>query len=245
MNQPNFTFTCNCGRGFQQESGFTRHQKSCVKGKKCLFSALNKAKDLLGSVKRARTCLGNQGGSSHHISPTTRSTSVVLDLVARDDASSRMDTISIPATAALTEEVTASASLITDSQEDLYLPLAQCRTRRNNCPNQPYQSIFKLSSSSPPHTQPSEALLPFRTPRNIFGLLHKFFSPKPPSHDPEEVVTLEDVSAIPCSRRERPMDDALDEASPYYPYPNKSSLELGDWYWNRRGTEVAAELQLT
>jgi hypothetical protein len=23
-----------------------------------------------------------------------------------------------------------------------------------------------------------------------------------------------------------------DEASLYYPYPNRSSLELGNWYWN-------------
>lgn len=252
MNQPNFAFTCNCGRGFQQESAFTRHQKSCVKGKKRLFSALNKAKDLLGSVKRARTRLGDQGGSSHRTSPTTRSTSPVLDLVTRDDASSRMDAISIPATAALAEEVTASASLITDSQEDLDLPLAQRRTRRNDVqlprryrqfddilpqplPSVPTSHINQSSNSPPhppPHTQPSEALLPFRTPRNIFGLLRQFFSAKQPSHDPEEVVTLEDVSTIRCSRRERPTDDALDEASPYYPYPNKSSLELGDWYWN-------------
>lgn len=250
MNQSNFIFTCNCGRGFQQESAFTRHQKSCVKGKKRLFSALNKAKDLLGSVKRARTRLGDQGGSSHHISPTTRSTSPVLDLVNGDDASSRMDATSIPATATITEEI--AASLITDGQQDLDLPLAQRRTRRNDVqlprryrqfddilpqplPTVPTSHINQSLNSPPhppPHTQPSEALPPFRTPRNIFGLLRQFFSPKPPSHDPEEVVTLEDISAIPCNRRERPMDDALDEATPYYPYPNKSSLELGHWYWN-------------
>ncbi|KAG2145928.1 hypothetical protein DEU56DRAFT_933692 [Suillus clintonianus] len=48
----------------------------------------------------------------------------------------------------------------------------------------------------------------------------------------EEVITLEDISTI--SRPEKPLPTAspADEASPYYPYSNWSSLELGNWYWN-------------
>lgn len=57
-------FTCTCGWGFQQESAFSRHQKTCIKGKKRLFSALSKAKDLLGSVKRARLCISEHARPS-------------------------------------------------------------------------------------------------------------------------------------------------------------------------------------
>ncbi|KAG2336642.1 hypothetical protein BDR05DRAFT_978733 [Suillus weaverae] len=233
MNQdipPNFV--CNCGQGFQQESAFTRHQKSCTKGKKCLFSALNKAKDLLGSFKRARTCLDDQGSSSHPISADTGPTCLALDLL----------------------EITASAPLSASGQD---LSLAQRRTRCNDIqlprhyrqfedilpqplPSVPTNHINQSSDSPPPHhTQSLEPLPPFHTPRNFFGLLRQFSSPNPPSHDPEE-VTLEDISAISGSGRERPLfskvipeDGIVDAASPYYPYPNRSSLELDNWYWNR------------
>jgi hypothetical protein len=62
--------------------------------------------------------------------------------------------------------------------------------------------------------------------------VRQFFSSHPPSHDPEEAITLEDISAIP--RPERALSAAIttDEVSPYYPYSNRSSLELGNWYWN-------------
>ncbi|KAG2746626.1 hypothetical protein P692DRAFT_20675989, partial [Suillus brevipes Sb2] len=45
-------FKCTCTREFTQESAFTKHQRSCTKGKKRLITALSKAKGLLGSVKR-------------------------------------------------------------------------------------------------------------------------------------------------------------------------------------------------
>ncbi|KAG2747868.1 hypothetical protein P692DRAFT_20735936, partial [Suillus brevipes Sb2] len=41
-------FRCTCMCEFTQENAYTKHQHSCMKGKKCLFSALSKAKVLLG-----------------------------------------------------------------------------------------------------------------------------------------------------------------------------------------------------
>jgi len=67
----------------------------------------------------------------------------------------------------------------------------------------------------------------FTTPRNLFGLSRKYFAESPPSHDPEEDVSLEDLSDIP--------EPVLpDDSSPhqFYPYPNISSFMLGDWFWN-------------
>jgi hypothetical protein len=48
------SFKCTCTREFIQDSAYTKHLRSCTKGKKRLFSALSKAKDLLGSIKRPR-----------------------------------------------------------------------------------------------------------------------------------------------------------------------------------------------
>ncbi|KIK46533.1 hypothetical protein CY34DRAFT_62856, partial [Suillus luteus UH-Slu-Lm8-n1] len=78
--------------------------------------------------------------------------------------------------------------------------------------------------------QPSSRAPPFRTARNVFGLVRQFFTSTPPSHDPEEVVTLLDISSVPvASPAEIPAK--LSDMS-FHPYPNRSSFELGHWYWN-------------
>jgi hypothetical protein len=76
----------------------------------------------------------------------------------------------------------------------------------------------------------------FRTPSNIFGLVRQYFSSKLPSHDPEEYVTIADLSFIRASHQandEPPSPVASNSDSQYFPYPNCSSFELGDWYWNQ------------
>ncbi|KAG1770606.1 hypothetical protein EV702DRAFT_977935, partial [Suillus placidus] len=71
----------------------------------------------------------------------------------------------------------------------------------------------------------------FRTPPNIFGLVCQYFSATPPSHDPEEYVTTTDLSFIPMA----PQEDLpiLSSDTLYHPYPNRSSFQLSDWYWNQ------------
>ncbi|KAG2105837.1 uncharacterized protein F5147DRAFT_775150 [Suillus discolor] len=63
-------FKCTCTRGFTQESAYTRHQRSCVKGKKHLFSALSKAKDFLGAAKQLQLDAKNAPASM--VSPNTQ-----------------------------------------------------------------------------------------------------------------------------------------------------------------------------
>ena len=63
----------------------------------------------------------------------------------------------------------------------------------------------------------------FRTPRNVFGLSRRYESANPPSYDPEEHVSLQDLSNIPgCAE--------ANEA--YYPFPNQSAFRLAEWHWN-------------
>lgn len=62
----------------------------------------------------------------------------------------------------------------------------------------------------------------FRTPRNAFGLSRCYESADPPSYDPEEHVSLQDLSNIPvCAEA----DDT------YYPFPNQSAFRLAEWHW--------------
>jgi hypothetical protein len=68
-----------------------------------------------------------------------------------------------------------------------------------------------------------------RTPKNIFGLLRQYFSNQRPATDPEELVTLPDLSP---SAHFDSTSTSPNFASPFYPFPNESSFRLGHWYWN-------------
>jgi hypothetical protein len=63
------------------------------------------------------------------------------------------------------------------------------------------------------------------TPPNIFGLFRRYNTIEKQSHDPEEHVALQDLSNIPVE------NDALDP-NPFYPFPNRSAFDLGEWHWN-------------
>jgi hypothetical protein len=66
----------------------------------------------------------------------------------------------------------------------------------------------------------------FTTQRNKFGLFRRYSSNSPPSHDPDGNTTPEDLSDMPDSAQSAVSHDT------FYPYPNRSSFQLGDWYWN-------------
>jgi hypothetical protein len=73
---------------------------------------------------------------------------------------------------------------------------------------------------------------PFCTARNVFRLICQFFSSTPPSHNPEEAVTLKDISYVPAVASAELDVLAKTRNVLFYPYPNQTSFELGHWYWN-------------
>ncbi|KAG0695161.1 hypothetical protein DFH29DRAFT_1005684 [Suillus ampliporus] len=133
--------------------------------------------------------------------------------------------------------------------------LAQCRTRRVDIRMPLHYRQYEDVLPQPPPSVPSSAAqlrefiqpsnltdvptttspllqsTPFRTARNVFGLVHQFFSSTPPSHDPEEAATLLDISSIPTVAP-ADLDSLTEPHNPFYPYPNHSSFKLGHWYWN-------------
>jgi Plavaka transposase len=64
----------------------------------------------------------------------------------------------------------------------------------------------------------------FRTPGNIFGLSRQYEGTSP-SYDPEEHISLQDLSNIHVPAK-------VSESEGFYPYPNPTAFALGDWYWN-------------
>ena len=69
----------------------------------------------------------------------------------------------------------------------------------------------------------------FSTHRNQFALFRRYFQEGPPSHDPEENITLENLCDTESSAEVLPPGVP---SNAYAPYPNRNAFRLGDWYWN-------------
>lgn len=68
----------------------------------------------------------------------------------------------------------------------------------------------------------------FKTQLNRFGLFRVYNACSLPTHDPHDPCTLQQ------SPSHTPLADwDTKQGNPYHPYPNQSSLQLGQWYWNR------------
>ncbi|KAG1760610.1 hypothetical protein EV702DRAFT_1201552 [Suillus placidus] len=262
-------FGCTCTREFIQESAYTKYQHSCMKGKKCLFSALSKAKGLLGSVKRS--CVDNNS-TRHHSSTQFDRPRVPLPSYGEVNETSNVSNVrSTPPETHPMQEGSCDASLhnppasasdvilSTASMEidEEGLSLAQQRKQRIGVPmplryrqcddvlpqpppsvpfsqtvQEPESSSLANSIDASPRTPSSLLASPFCTARNVFGLVCQFFSSTPPSHDLEEVVTLQDISSIPANTSAELDIPTEPHDISYHPYPNRSSFELGHWYWN-------------
>ena len=100
------------------------------------------------------------------------------------------------------------------------LPQAQPSLPPQNLPSPPAAPSGE-SQTALGHTLASATCKILCTPRNLFGLVRQYYAEKFPSVDPEEEVTLAQLSDYP-------------EASPgvdFFPFPNKNSFRLGYWYW--------------
>ena len=132
------------------------------------------------------------------------------------------------------------------------LSLAQRRTRRvntqlpkrfrDNLPQPPpllalVSSIVASVDASLPQSPPSTLHLRsrilkfFRTPKNLFGLSRQYFSDKLPTHDPDQLVSLNDLCHDTDSQSTQP-DLSYQSIGTFFPYPNQNSFRLGDWFWN-------------
>jgi hypothetical protein len=68
------------------------------------------------------------------------------------------------------------------------------------------------------------------TSKNVFSLYRQYSTS--PTHDPEEELSLDDLSNIPSNKLTSDNNLGLTPQS-FGPYPNYNSFRIGDWYWNR------------
>ncbi|KIM77688.1 hypothetical protein PILCRDRAFT_90994 [Piloderma croceum F 1598] len=149
----------------------------------------------------------------------------------------------------LDEPQSQAQQYIHNDQDDAHLSLAERRPRRlitfpmrfRDVLPQPLPPLLDTQSDQPrplisPPTSTTAAsssitsriLKLFRTPQNAFGLFRQYYLEKPPSHDPEEHIELQDLSDSPPDTSSDPPPNE----NMFYPYPNKNSFLLGDWHWN-------------
>ncbi|KAG2054377.1 hypothetical protein BDR06DRAFT_982438 [Suillus hirtellus] len=185
-------FRCTCTRKFTQESAYTKHQGSCTKGKKQLFSALSKVKHLLGSTKQSRV---NHSLNKHFTGPST----------APSNAHAHLPKDSFP------------------QYEDV-LPQAPPSIPSGYAALAPELDAHANTMDSSTSTRASSQAPPFHTARNVFGLVHQFFSFTPPL-----LMTQKNRSHSKISVPFWPWPQLNISFSPY---PNRSSFELGHWYWH-------------
>jgi hypothetical protein len=76
----------------------------------------------------------------------------------------------------------------------------------------------------------------FQTARNLFGVSRQYYSDKLPTRDPDQLLSLVDIchDAIDLGTPEcnLPHDSPHLSSQSFYPYPNQSSFQLGNWFWN-------------
>jgi hypothetical protein len=252
------SYTCVCKCTFTAKNYFSQHQHSCSHTKKCLSSAISSFKQFVGCRKKPHIsndevrpvvdASPNILSDSHTDHPHVHAanTSSVPEHL-------KVTVSSIPN---LSHDDVGGQSHKGDMDE-VDMCLVQYILR---CQNQKLPVRFRDVLCQPPPTIPPQicntlpesigsvtvvstedclATLPvhsvFCTHPNIFRLVCQYFSTYLPSHDPEEYVILADLSTIsgtPQVDKLPPEPPPPSSDFPYHPYPNYSSFQLGDWYWN-------------
>ena len=72
-----------------------------------------------------------------------------------------------------------------------------------------------------------------QTQLNLFGLFRVYDKESLPAYDPEDMTNDSTVSRPTTAWDIVAKNQQSTVKTPFYPYPNKSSLCLGDWYWNQ------------
>ena len=93
-----------------------------------------------------------------------------------------------------------------------------------------------------PQLQPRRVM---RSPSNSFGLVREYAGSEFPQHDPEEYLQFEDLCTR-ISKSSSPLSLVslrTESSQNFFPYPNRSSFRLGDWYWNDGTQKTQAGFQ--
>ena len=245
------TFSCLCGRVFDQENTYGKHQRSCKRTKKRLSGALDTAKELWAQKRRKHVHVASNSTSEANEPPSNipyHPASSEPSSQSFTSAISKEPPTNIPnpsPSRQLLPQTPSRVDLPQFATDEGFTSLEQGRPRRQNVLlSKRFRDLLPQAAPSlPPTTVPEsdgnaaaqtpDTSLPrsrihriFRTPRNVFGLVRQYFGKELPSVDPEENLTLADLTSP------SPADKLSQPRSGFFPFPNRSSFLLGDWYWN-------------
>jgi hypothetical protein len=131
---------------------------------------------------------------------------------------------------------------------ELPRPLPPTEARRNLGEAGP-SNLSRLLDASPSCPAPRVPPLPSRpkikTQLNSFGLFRLYDEDSLPINDPDTDNSLDEggLSAAREGNSAKPNEAITDASNPFYPYPNETSLLLGDWYWNQGHQKTQASFQ--
>ena len=194
---------CLCSWSFDNTGAFTRHNKTCLKGKKRLANVLNQAQE--SYYHRKRCCVEESPSSSQTrfqdmlpeppLPLPPHGAEVLLEVNALE-----ADPGSCPSTSA--------ASVTPNSQPSSFEDPAAQRAQL-----------------------PSKRCAILVTPKNSFGVFRLYNEGSIPSTDDPEDQSGANPLTTPgleaCASQPLPSF-----VNPFHPYPNESSWRIGDWYWN-------------
>jgi hypothetical protein len=234
---------CICGRSFEQFSAFSKHQRTCQSTKKRLSCALGQAKQAWVAKKRRKLDL-------QVVEPTPEPTSA--GLIRQSAPETQPVAVCMLELFFYCQYRLNHSNLQTmvedfEDDADAHLSIMERRPWTQRVNRRLPQRFRDILPQPPPSIATSGVQLPtesvnqdpmvahirynlcrfFTTPRNIFGLSRRYYTKEIPTHNPEDEISLQDLSNI--------IVHANPQDSPrqmYYPYPNYSAFRLGDWFWN-------------
>lgn len=229
-----FSQMCVCGHVFSDIGAFTRHEKTCKRGKKCLLGTLEKAKEIYQS-KKSRLSVHSDGAGG---SPWEEHTPVTIqdnNLVCAHTYVWLHKVHCCRPKCHLAHEL---------EQEDDTLSLAQHRPHWHNCqlPLQFRDCLPEAPMPLPPpvvpQADPTSGSWPvslaracfqkFKSQMNKFGLYQLYCMVLLPSHDPDDPHSISQPHPDPIVSC-----NSGSPQNPYHPDPNQNSFHLGEWYWNQ------------
>ncbi|KIJ60977.1 hypothetical protein HYDPIDRAFT_31682, partial [Hydnomerulius pinastri MD-312] len=254
MSGNTFARTCVCGREFSSLGAFTLHEKGCQKDKKRLSSALAKAKEVY-QAKKARL----QAPSLHQdrAGPTSLESASDAAEGLEEQPASVLQPAPPPPPDGPSDNNELPLAQRRTQRTNRRLPLRF----RDLLPEPPLPLPPPDAFSEPPvapdpradnSSSPSESPLSdgagsilslfrkiFKTQLNKFSLFRVYNTNQLPSHDPDDPYSVDNIN-VPTPEHSDDTRDSNDTRNLYHPYPNKSAMLLGDWYWNE-GTQKTQE----
>jgi Plavaka transposase len=235
-----FGQTCSCGRTFSHLGAFRNHQNTCKQSKKILSNALAKAKEVMAARKQNRTV-----------------SDMTIDVTNNDDQQAQLPSNHVPQHSdTVPSETNAQLDDVRPTKRPRQLPPRfrvaglemHDRKLRDILPQAPPALppdavAIATPDPAPPNPPPPPAREQddaathrvraslrrvLETAKNSFGIFRRYYAEKFPSHDPEgesDLLTMSNI--VGSGSRHSPPDEN------FFPYPNKSSFRLGEWYWNR------------